>query len=307
MQKILVTGSNGLVGQKFTLLAAARPEFTVLATSRSPSRLPSIPNCSFAPLDITNPEQVRECFEAFRPGIVLHTAAMTQVDLCESKREDCRKVNVEGTRNLLNESQKYGSKFIYLSTDFIFDGTDGPYREDAVPNPVNYYGKSKLEAEKLVQNSGIPWTILRTVLIYGILPVMPRPNLVTLVKNKLEKKEVFRVVNDQFRTPTLAEDLATACLNAALKDKQGIYHISGNELVSIYEFALKIAEAFRLDKSLFQTVSSAVLNEPARRPPKTGLIIEKAVRELDYRPHSLAQGLDLVREQALLYNSPLSS
>ena len=186
---------------------------------------------------------------------------------------------------------------IHLSTDFVFDGENGPYREEDKPNPPSFYAQSKYDSEKIVEQSQLPWTIIRTIIIYGVSENMSRSNLVMWVVKSLRKGERIHVITDQFRAPTLAEDLAEACLSAAMKNKTGIYHVSGSETKSILEWAYETAEFFHLDKSLIEPVSSSALNQPARRPPRTGFIIDKAIRELDYRPRSFKEGLAIVKEQ----------
>ena len=295
--KLLITGSNGLLGQKLAAALRDRPQHSVIATSLHPNRVLPLKNSSFEILDITQKNDTDSCIAKHRPDVVIHTAAMTLVDACEQDREACWKINVTGTENILRASEKNGAHFIHLSTDFIFDGTDGPYREDAAPHPLNYYGTSKLAAEKLVQESQAPWTILRTILVYGVTPQMARSNIVLFVKNNLEQRKPIRVVEDQFRMPTLAEDLAWACLQAAENKTKGIFNISGNDLVSIYQFANLAAEIFGLDKTLISPVKTAALQEPAKRPPRTGFVLDKASETLHYRPHSLQEGLRLVRDQ----------
>jgi dTDP-4-dehydrorhamnose reductase len=180
---------------------------------------------------------------------------------------------------------------------FVFDGADGPYNETAIPNPVSYYGQTKLEAEHLVTASNCRWTILRTVLVYGIVSDMSRSNIVLWAKEALEKGNPINVVNDQWRTPTLAEDLADACLLAFSHKAEGIYHVSGKDFMSIAALVAKVADFYQLDKSLIKEISSASLNQAARRPVKTGFILDKAMTELNYHPHSFEEGLAILNQQ----------
>lgn len=304
--KVLITGSNGLVGQKLLDVYANQPECEVLATSLHDCQIPGLPpHMRFQPLDITQKSQVRTWIQKFRPDCILHGAALTSVDPQEKNRAGCWDTNVEGTRHLLDAAEEIRSHFIFLSTDFIFDGLKDRYKEDDIPNPVNFYGHSKLHAEYLVRQSRLPWTILRTILVYGFCAHLPRLNIVTLVKSKLEAGETLSVVTDQWRMPTLAEDLAGACQIVQKKKARGIFHISGSELISIYDLAVKIAEIFNLDSSKIKPVTTAQLKEPAKRPLKTGFVLTKAQQELGYRSRSLQDGLMLVRQQMLSYNLPL--
>lgn len=231
--------------------------------------------------------------------MVIHTAAMTQVDACEQDRETCRRVNVEGVGNLVSACSDLQCHFIHLSTDFIFSGDKGPLTEDDKPGPVNFYGESKLAAEEIVRTMAGRWSIVRTVLVYGITHDMSRSNIVLWVKDNLQQGKTIRVVDDQWRTPTLAEDLAMGCWLVARKGATGIFHISGKDMLSPYQIALRTSEYYELDASLIVPVDSAVLQQAAKRPLKTGFIIDKARKELGYEPHSFDEGMAIMARQML--------
>lgn len=296
--KILVTGSNGLLGQKLTAILLKDKTVTPLLTSRGRSVLPGL-DAVYQPMDITDAEAVKTVFDAFRPDVVINTAAMTMVDHCETNQDACWTANVTSVENLIRASKSAKAHLAHVSTDFIFDGSHGPLDESAQPNPVNFYGKSKLAAETLLMQSDLDWCILRTVLVYGITNDMSRSNIVLWVKDNLEKGKKINVVNDQWRTPTLAEDLAMGCYLAAKKKAKGVYNISGKDFLSPYDIALKTAAFFNLDKSLINPTDSTQFTQPARRPPKTGFIIEKARKELGYEPHSFSEGLQVLSGQIL--------
>ncbi len=190
-----------------------------------------------------------------------------------------------------------GIRLVHISTDFIFDGSHGPLDESAKPNPLSYYGASKLAAEEIIKKSMLDWTILRTVLVFGITKDMSRSNIVLWVKKSLEEGKTIQVVNDQWRTPTLAEDLAVGCLLAAKKKARGVFHVSGSEMMTPFDIAIRTAEFFKLDKSLIKPTDSTKFKQPAVRPLKTGFIIDKARKELGYRPHTFEQGLSMVSQQ----------
>lgn len=294
--KILVTGSNGLLGQKLTTLLNSIPSVYLIATARGKSAL-SINHGEVQSLDITDPTAVNNIVASTRPDVIINTAAMTQVDQCEVERESCWKVNVTGVGNLIKASRAYQAHLVHISTDFIFDGRHELLGETAEPGPVNYYGESKLAGERQVIESDISWTIIRTVLVYGITNDMSRSNIVVWVKNSLEQGKTISVVSDQWRTPTLAEDLATGCYLAAIKRAPGIYNISGKDYLSVHSFAMRIADFFGLDKSLIKETDSTKFTQPGRRPLKTGFILEKARRVLGYEPHSLEEGLRVLASQ----------
>lgn len=294
--KILVTGSNGLLGQKLTELLEKDPSVKLIATARGKSVLP-ITQGEFHALDITDGKAVDEVFARTKPDVVINTAAMTQVDQCETEREACWTANVTSVENLVKACEKHNVHMVHVSTDFIFDGTRGPLDENEKPNPVNYYGESKLAAEEVVKKSKTGWSILRTVLVFGITHDMSRSNIVLWVKNSLEQGKSIQVVNDQWRTPTLAEDLAQGCYLAAKKKATGIYNISGKDFLTPYDIAIATADYFKLNKSLVNVTDSTKFTQPAKRPPKTGFIIDKARTDLGYEPRSFAEGLAVLESQ----------
>jgi dTDP-4-dehydrorhamnose reductase len=204
---------------------------------------------------------------------------------------------VEATETLAKAGNKLGSHLILISSDFVFDGRKGPYSETGNPLPINYYGQTKLESEKIATRISKNLAIVRTCLVYGTNFTMKRSNFLLWVKYCLEKSGRIRVNNDQWRTPTLAEDLADACLIIANRKATGIYHIAGPENMKVLDFAYSIAEFYKLDKELIEEVPSVELDETGRRPLKSGLLIDKAVRELEYSPHNLTEGLKIVTKQ----------
>lgn len=301
--KILITGSNGLLGQKLVKLLANQPDIEFLATSTGENRIKSITGFDYASLDITNKIQVEQVFNRFKPNVVINTAAMTNVDACEDQKEQCWDLNVSAVKHLIEASEKHQTHLIHLSTDFVFDGENGPYKEEDQPNPLSYYGKSKYEAEKLIQQSTIKWSIVRTIIVYGVVEDMSRSNIVLWAKQALEKGNPLTIVNDQFRMPTLAEDLAQACWLIAEKSATGIYNISGKDFMSIIELVNRVADFYGYDKSIISPISSSSLNQAAKRPPKTGFVLDKAIKELGYSPCSFEEGLRVVTEQLNLINT----
>ena len=291
--KILVTGANGLVGQHVIRLLIEEGKFDVHATGRGVSRLSQLKKHSFTyhNLDLAAHKKVFHFVERLAPSVVIHLGAMSQPNDCELDKALCWKVNVGGTRAIIRAAQLVKSYLIYVSTDFVFDGAEGPYDETAEPAPLSTYGESKLLAEQIVQMSGLRHAIVRTVLVYG--PSVPggRSNFMLWVKDQLEKGNKIKVVNDQVRTPTYVEDLARGILLVLIKHAQGIYHISGKDTTTPYEMACKIADIMGKDGSLITPVDASVFEEPAERPLRTGFIIEKAVRELGYVPRSLNEVL----------------
>ncbi len=295
--KILITGSNGLLGQKLVKLLANKDNLELLATSKGVNRINDKSGYQYQSLDITNKEQVLSVVNGFRPNAIINTAAMTNVDTCEADKELCWDLNVNAVKYFIEASEKNDSHLIHLSTDFVFDGEKGPYKEDDQPNPLSYYGQSKYEAEKLLQASNIKWSIARTIIVYGVVDDMSRSNIVLWAKEALEKGNPLTIVDDQFRSPTLAEDLAMGCWLIAKKQAQGIYHLSGKDLMSILDLVYRVADFYGLDKSVIAPIKSESLNLAAKRPSKTGFILDKAINDLEYNPFSFEEGLAELTEQ----------
>lgn len=295
--KILVTGANGFLGQHLVKLLLSNG-FSVLATGRGPARLvqASATPIPYQSLDFTSREETLAVFRDFQPDMVIHTAAMSKPDECALFPEQAYTVNVKGTLNLLEAGAVSKAHFIFLSTDFIFDGEKGMYLETDPPAPVNYYGETKWEAEKKVQAYPADWTIIRTVLVYGP-NYSGRKNIIDIVKEKLQQGEPYSVVDDQLRTPTFVEDLAGAILKLIEKKANGIFHVAGEDMLSPYAMACRVAAALALDSSLLKRVNASVFTEPARRPLKTGLNISKATTQLGYQPLSFDEGLRRTLDQ----------
>lgn len=290
-KKVLVTGSNGLLGQKLTDLYLNNNDIEFFATGIGANRHPIQDGYTYLSLDITNFQELEQVLNQVKPDVVIHGAAMTQVDDCEKEKEKCFDLNVNAVKYLVELSNSLSFRLVHISTDFIFDGTKKMYTELDTPNPLSYYGWSKLEAEKIIQEKANNWAILRTVLVYGKVADMSRSNIMLWAFNTLEKRAQAKVVFDQFRTPTLAEDLAIGCKLAAESQNNEVYNIAGKDYLSIYELVEKIANMYQFSMENISKVDSISLNQPAKRPPITGLSIEKAATELGYQPHSLEDGI----------------
>ncbi|MFT4525280.1 MAG: dTDP-4-dehydrorhamnose reductase [Granulosicoccus sp.] len=295
--RILITGSNGLLGQKMVYALKADPEVELIATARGENRLIDHEGYEYSSMDITDHDNVMAIVTQFKPDRIIHGAAMTNVDACETDREGCDLANVTAVQNIVDAAEAVGAHLVHLSTDFIFDGKDGPYEEDAVPNPVSYYGLSKLKGEEIVMASELEWAICRTVLVYGVVDNMSRSNFVLWAKGELEQGKNINVVDDQFRSPTLAEDLAQGCILASKQKANGVFNISGEDTDSILGLITTVADHYGLDKTLINPTKSDALGQPAKRPPRTGFIIEKARKELGYEPHSFTEGIVIMENQ----------
>jgi dTDP-4-dehydrorhamnose reductase len=289
--KILITGANGFLGY-YLIRQLLEKGYEVIATGKGECRLPYTreDNFLYAPMDFTDPFAVHDVFEKFQPEVVVHCGAISKPDECEQEQWQAFLINVEGTVNLLMNAAERKSFFIFLSTDFIFDGLTGMYREEDTPSPINYYGRTKLEAEEAVKEYEHEWAIVRTVLVYGK-PIPGRPNILSIVKDKLGKGETYNVVDDQLRTPTFVEDLAMGIVRIIDRRATGIYHLSGKDLLTPYRMACQLADLLGLNKGLINRVTAADFSQPARRPEKTGFNIDKARKLLDFEPVGFEEGL----------------
>lgn len=289
---ILITGANGFVGSYLTE-QLLKLDWPVCATGKGDCRLPSSVNgreLYYEMLDFTDPFAVHDLVEKLKPSIIVHAGAMGKPDECETNQWAAHQVNVEGTIHLAQNAKEIGARLLFLSTDFVFNGETGMYTESDPLAPVNFYGRTKLEAEMAVQEFAGSWSIVRTVLVYGS-PREGRPNLLSILREKLMKAEGYRVVDDQFRTPTYVGDLVDGIVKMIEKNSDGLFHLCGDELMTPYDMACRAARFWKLPVDLIQRVSTSDLQHPAARPVKTGLSIEKAVRELGFAPRNLEQGL----------------
>ncbi len=294
--RILITGSNGLLGQKIVKLCLERG-LNFVATSKGENRNPDCPSINYLSMDISNSQEINKIFQFYYPTHVIHTAAITNVDYCEDHIEECQVVNVEATRLLFEASKHYKSHFQLLSTDFVFDGEKGNYEETDEVGPLSVYAKSKVDGEKILINDEFKdWSIVRTIIVYGEGHNLSRSNIVLWGIEALQSGKELTIVDDQFRAPTWADDLAWACVEVVLRNKTGIYHIAGPEIMSVIDLVYRIADHFGYSKNQIKAIHSNTLNQAAKRPPKTGFNLQKAYREIDYRPHTLEQTLDLLKK-----------
>jgi dTDP-4-dehydrorhamnose reductase len=297
MTTILVTGSNGLLGQKIIYGLLKKTNVKCISTSRGENRMREKQGYEYISLDITDHNSVSETVRRYKPDVIINTAALTNVDACEDRRNEAFAMNVAAVENLATVSLANNCHLIQLSTDFVFNGLNGPYIETDNPDPLSYYAQTKYEAEKIIMRLMSSWCIIRTIIIYGVVDDNSRSNVVLWAFNALKNKKSINVINDQFRSPTLAEDLADACISAALKKATGIFHVSGRELMNILDIVKITASFFNLDQSYIQPVSSVSLNQAAKRPPVTGFIISKAMKELDFNPKTFHEGLVQIKNQ----------
>ncbi len=295
MQKVLVTGSNGLLGQ--TLINRLVPRYEVVALSRGMNRNINKASYQYIDIDLLDFSSLRRLLSDLGPDYIINTAAMTHVDQCEDHQETCDLINVELVRELADYCAATSTHLVHISTDFIFDGENGPYSEDDTPNPLNYYGWSKLKSEEILVTSSLPYTVLRTILVYGYVPGLNKNNIVLWIRDQVSKGNEVTIIDDQFRMPTLVDDLAEACELAIKNSATGIYNVSSNTLISIYDMSLLVAEVFDLDKNLIKKVSTEQLNQRAKRPTRTGFDLEKSKKVLGLPSYNFKERLQFFKNQ----------
>jgi dTDP-4-dehydrorhamnose reductase len=296
MKRALICGSNGLLGQRLSLLLSSNTAYEVLNTSRERSFVFDDRLYDYTQLDITHKGDVKSLVSSFQPSVIINAAAATNVDWCETNREEAWNVNVVGVENLVEAARKVEAKLIHVSTDYVFDGKSGPYAEDAQPNPISYYGKAKLASENATRTGGIPYSIVRTIVLYGN-GIQVKNNFPLWVINSLRSGQRIRCVDDQISNPTHVSDLAQAIVKIFELDRTGLYHVCGRETVSRYDFALQTSEVFGLDSALIERIKTSQLAQPAPRPMITGFVTLKAETELGLKLMNVKEGLTLLKTE----------
>jgi dTDP-4-dehydrorhamnose reductase len=290
--KLLVTGASGLFGSKLAEAALASNVEVYSGFSKD-----VVPFGFPVKFDVSDKSQVEAAFETAKPDVVVHAASLTDVDKCELNQPLAWTINVEGTKNVAEATAKCGAFLVYISTDYVFSGEKGCYKEDAAPNPINYYGLTKLKAEETAKEFVPDCCIARASVIYGATPAAGKINFALWLINKLQSGERVRIVTDQWNSPTLNTSLANMTLEVVVRRLSGVFHLCGASRVSRYEFASKIAETFGLDVGLIEQVDSSTFKLPAKRPMDSSLNTSKANTLLKAKPLQLAEALAILKQE----------
>jgi dTDP-4-dehydrorhamnose reductase len=295
--KLLITGSNGLLGQK--LVASCQKKGILFhGISSGENRNSDCPESHFTSIDISDFIAIEDFLNHHSFSHIIHTAAMTNVDACELNPTRCYEVNHIASRHLFELAKKNNIHFTLLSSDFVFDGKTGNYSETDKPNPLSVYGKSKWLAEQeLLKDDYTNWAIARTIIVYGQGHNLNKGNIFTWLISELSAGREVSLITDHFRAPTWAEDLAEACLQIIAKQSKGIYHLSGPETLSIFDIGIRVANYLGVSESLIKASDSKLLNQAAPRPPRTGFNLAKAKMELDYSPHPIEETLGSLQNE----------
>lgn len=290
MKTVLITGANGFIGW-YLVRDFLAENYRVIATGKGASRLAfEATNLVYETLDFINKEEAHGVLKKYRPNVIIHAGAMGRPDDCELNQEAAFETNVRGTEILLEAAALYKSYFLFVSTDFVFDGTRLDYNEGDTLHPVNYYGQTKLLAEEAVKKYPFAWSVVRTIMVYGK-PMSGRENLLTIVAGKLRNGERYPVFTDQTRMPTYVEDLSAAIATMTLKQSTGPFHIAGKDVLTPHQMAVAVADYLGYDSNIIEKATRADFMQPAARPPITGFNLSKAKQELSYNPISFLDGL----------------
>jgi dTDP-4-dehydrorhamnose reductase len=293
IKRILVTGSNGLLGQAIAKIFEEESDFDLLLTSvEEESFIKS--KYKYQRLDITNRNEIREVVNSFKPEMIINCAAFTDVDKCETEKVLCWKVNVDAVKNLILAARPRKIKLVHYSTDYIFDGKNGPYTEDATPSPISFYGRAKLASENAIYTSGIDFLIIRTIVLFGTGKNV-KPNFALWLIDKLKNNEPVYIADDMYGNSTHVNDLAYGTLKAIEKNVNGVYNIAGADIKSRYEFAITLCEVFGFNKRFVNRVKTKDLNLIAHRPLKSGLITLKAATEFGFKPMDTLESIRLLK------------
>jgi len=287
--KLLITGINGFLGRHLTNYLAGKG-FSVTATGRNNAKGTLLNSVKFISADLLNTQQSFEMVNELQPNVIIHTAAKSKPDECEQQKELCLQTNLEATKILANAAKQVSAKFIFISTDFVL-GEGENHIETSIPNPLNFYAQSKLMAEIYIQQHLDNYCIIRPVLIYGKHIEGIRNTFIDWVQQSLQAGKQIKVVNDQFRTPTFVDDICFGIERIISLDKTGIYHLAGEQILTPYSMAVKIANHLQLDCNLIIPVDENSFPEPVKRAKRSIVNIDKAKAELDYQPLSFDEGL----------------
>lgn len=286
MKRLFITGGSGLLGSKFKYIAG--DTYEIITTHHKN------PGENSVQFDVTDEKDVAEKITSLNPDAVVHAAALTNVDYCEDHPDEAWNINAKGTDNVAKACEKVGSKLVYVSTDFVFDGERGMYCEEDETNPLGHYARTKLEGEEFLKtHRDLDYAVARVSVLYGW---HTRMNFVTWVINELKNGNEINIVTDQYNSPTLADNAAEAMIKIIEMDKTGVYHTVGGERINRFDFAVNIAEVFDLDSGLINPIKSTNFVQKARRPKDSSLNVEKVQKDLGIKMLNTTEGLKYMKK-----------
>ncbi len=293
-KRILIFGSNGMLGQRLTEQYLCDENVELFCSSFEDDSF--MKDVDYKQVDLSDKKEIKSLINQFYPDIIINAAAYTSVDKSEEERELAWAINADAPGKISKYGNAIDAKLVHLSTDYVFDGNEGPYDEKELPNPINYYGRSKLAGENAIKANLCKYAILRTNVLYGPAKY-GRMDFVKWVVNSVREGKSIKIVNDQINNPTYIDDLVQGILKVIEFGKEGIYNIGGTEFLDRFEFTLRIADFFELDKSKIKPISTAELNQLAKRPLKSGLITLKAETEFGYKPMPIEETFLLMKKE----------
>jgi len=285
LTKFLVTGSAGLVGHRITkdLVQKGETVYSGYHKSKPEFGIPVV-------MDLGFPEKIKNTIEKINPEVIIHLAALTNVDLCESEKELAMQINAHATDIIAQQAKKQNAFMSYVSTDYVFDGVNGLKKEDDVTNPIDFYGKSKLEGEKAVMNLPSNWCIARISTPYGTHKT--KTSFPAWVIKNIQEKNQINVIVDQFTSPTYVANLSRMLIEVINRKINGIIHLSGATRISRFNMAKLIVEKMNLDKNFLKPTNMDKMKWVAKRPKDSSLDISKASSILNEKPFTINSGLD---------------
>lgn len=295
-KKVFITGGTGLLGH---YLLSSAPEAYEISYTYFPEHKKDFIDykCDKYYVDVCDENSVLAAVEKINPDYIIHTASIASVDYIEKNKEEAERTNIGGMKNIIKACKKSGARLIYLSSNAIFDGKNPPYKEEDKPNPLNYYGQLKVNNESMLKQSGLNYSIVRSILMYGWNLDIERKNPVTWIIDLLKENKSVNIVDDIFCNPLYVKDCADVIWRIVELNKEGIFHVAGEDEVSRYEFACIAAEVFGLNKDFISPVKNSFFKGIAPRPANTTYSIEKIKKELNIFPLGIRKGLEMMRDE----------
>ena len=301
--RILITGGSSLLGGEVLNLLATDEQCKAVVTVHKNSEF-AMERCDWlvAPLDVGDRGAVTRLVDETRPDAIVHLSSLGDLDYCDKHPDEAVRINIEGTRNIVDAAKLYGARVLFSSTIYVFDGLNPPYAEDAPTNPVNLYGRTKLEAERIVLEADRRNSVFRLTTMYGWHSAGQRRNWVTWLISKLESGETVPVVTDVRANNVWVTDVAGCFVSDLKRCVGGVFHVGGSETTNRYEFSVAIAEAFRFPPELLEPVTSAHFGNLATRPRNTACKIDRICAELRVFPLGVLEGLKEMRASDSAHN-----
>jgi len=285
--KFLVTGSAGLIGSQIVkdLTKQNHIVYSCYHIDKPKNGTPIL-------LDLRNQEEIKQTIQNTKPDFIIHLAAMTNVDLCESEQETATILNEKSTETLAKEAANIDAFFVYVSTDYVFDGKQGMKKEDDIPNPLGFYGQSKLSGEVALNKLASSWAIARTSTPFGIHP--KKKSFPIWVKENLQSKKEIKVLEDQYTSPTYVPNLSKMLIEIATRQINGIIHLAGATRISRYDLAKMISDKMNMDSNLLIPAKTDQMNWKAQRPKDSSLDVSYAAEILKEKPMEITQCIELL-------------